>query len=391
MRFGGKALRLAAALVGTALLGSALAGCGGNNAASDEIRIGANFEMTGNTANYGASTLEGLKLAIKEANDAGGVNGKKITLVEADNKSEAAESVNAATKLISDDHVRAIVGPATTANVIAESQVATDNKIPVIAPDATAVDVTVENGQVKPWIFRSCFIDPQQGDVMAKFALDTLKAKTAVIYLDNSTDYSKSLAQVFEKVFTAGGGKVLMTEAFLGKDQDFKATLTRLREANADVIFVPAYYEEVGKIVKQAREIGITAPIIGTDGWDDPKVAALAGADALNNTYFSTHYSDKDESVRPFIDAYQKEYGHMPNVFAALGYDAGKLLVDALKRAGSDDPEALRKALEETKDLVVGTGTITMDANHNPIKQAVILENKDGDRTVVAKIMPSAN
>ena len=384
MRFGGKALRLAAALVGTALLGSALAGCGGNNAKSDEIRIGANFEMTGNTANYGASTLEGLKLAIKEANDAGGINGKKITLVEADNKSEAAESVNAATKLISDDHVRAIVGPATTANVIAESQVATDNKIPVIAPDATAVDVTVENGQVKPWIFRSCFIDPQQGDVMAKFALDTLKAKTAVIYLDNSTDYSKSLAQVFEKVFTAG-------EAFLGKDQDFKATLTRLREANADVIFVPAYYEEVGKIVKQAREIGITAPIIGTDGWDDPKVAELAGADALNNTYFSTHYSDKDESVRPFIDAYQKEYGHMPNVFAALGYDAGKLLVDALKRAGSDDPEALRKALEETKDLVVGTGTITMDANHNPIKQAVILENKDGDRTVVAKIMPSAN
>ena len=283
------------------------------------------------------------------------------------------------------------MGPATTANVIAESQVATDNKIPVIAPDATAVDVTVENGQVKPWIFRSCFIDPQQGDVMAKFALDTLKAKTAVIYLDNSTDYSKSLAQVFEKVFTAGGGKVLMTEAFLGKDQDFKATLTRLREANADVIFVPAYYEEVGKIVKQAREIGITAPIIGTDGWDDPKVAELAGADALNHTYFSTHYSDKDESVRPFIDAYQKEYGHMPNVFAALGYDAGKLLVDALKRAGSDDPEALRKALEETKDLVVGTGTITMDANHNPIKQAVILENKDGDRTVVAKIMPSAN
>lgn len=163
MRFGGKALRLAAALVGTALLGSALAGCGGNTANSDEIRIGANFEMTGNTANYGTSTLEGLKLAIKEANDAGGINGKKITLVEADNKSEAAESVNAATKLISDDHVRAIVGPATTANVIAESQIAADNKIPVIAPDATAVDVTVENGQVKQWIFRSCFIDPQQG------------------------------------------------------------------------------------------------------------------------------------------------------------------------------------------------------------------------------------
>ncbi len=167
MKFGGKVQRLAAVFACTALLGTALAGCGDNGASSDEIKIGANFEMTGNTANYGISTLEGLKLAIKEANDAGGVNGKKIVLIEADNKSEAAESVNAATKLISDDHVRAIVGPATTANVIAESQVASDNKVPVIAPDATAVDVTVENGTVKPWIFRSCFIDPQQGDVMA--------------------------------------------------------------------------------------------------------------------------------------------------------------------------------------------------------------------------------
>ena len=206
MILGGKTLRLAAAFACTALLGTALAGCGGNAAKSDEIRIGANFEMTGNTANYGTSTLEGLKLAIKEANDAGGVGGKKIVLVEADNKSEAAESINAATKLISDDHVRAIVGPATTGNVIAESQVATDNKVPIIAPDATAVDVTVEGGKVKPWIFRSCFIDPQQGDVMAKFALETLKAKTAVVYIDNSTDYSKSLAEVFQKVFTAGGG-----------------------------------------------------------------------------------------------------------------------------------------------------------------------------------------
>ena len=389
MTFGGKALRLAALAACTALFGSVLTGCGNDKAASDEIRIGANFEMTGNTANYGTSTLDGLKLAIKEANEAGGVGGKKIVLIEADNKSDAAESANAATKLISDDHVRAIIGPATTANVIAQSQIASDNKVPVIAPDATAVDVTVENGTVKPWIFRSCFIDPQQGDVMAKFALDTLKAKTAVIYLDNSTDYSKSLAQVFEKVFTAGGGQVLMTEAYLAKDQDFKATLTRLRAANADVVFVPGYYEEVGKIIKQAREIGITSPIIGTDGWDDPKVGELSGAAALNNTFFSTHYSEKDDSVRPFLEAFKKEYGRMPNVFAALGYDAGKLLVDALKRAGSDEPEAIRKAIEETKDLIVGTGTITMDAHHNPIKQAVVLENKDGDRIVVAKIMPS--
>ena len=390
MNFSRKHLRLAAGLLGALFVGGVLAGCG-NEAKSDEIKIGANFEMTGNVANYGAATLDGLKLAIKEVNDAGGVNGKKITIVDADNKSEASEAVNAATKLISDDKVKVIVGPAVTANVIAESQVATDNKVPVIAPDATSPDVTVENGQVKPYIFRSCFIDPQQGSVMSKFATENLKAKTAVIYVDNSTDYSKSLGKVFKEKFEAAGGKVLDQQAFVAKDTDFKATLTTLKAANADVIFVPAYYEEVGKIVKQARELGITCPILGTDGWDDPKVADIAGADALNNTYFSTHYSDKDESVKGFVDAFTQEYGHAPNVFAALGYDAGKMLVDAIKRAGSDDPEAIRKALEETKDLKVGTGTITMDKNHNPIKQAVILENKGGDRVMVAKIMPDAD
>ncbi len=389
MHFSKKSLKIMSVLAGTMLMGSIFAGCG-DDAKSDEIKIGANFELTGNVANYGSATFDGLKLAIKEVNDAGGVNGKKITIVDADNKSEASEAVNAATKLISDDKVKVVVGPAVTANVIAESQVATDDKIPVVAPDATSPEVTVENGQVKPYIFRSCFIDPQQGTVMAKFATENLKAKTAVIYVDNSTDYSKSLGKVFKEKFEAAGGKVLDQQAFVAKDQDFKATLTTLKAANADVIFVPAYYEEVGKIVKQARELGITCPILGTDGWDDSKVADIAGADALNNTFFSTHYSDKDDSVKGFVEAFKQEYGHMPNVFAALGYDAGKMIVDAIKRAGSDDPEKIRQALEETKDLQVGTGTITMDKNHNPIKQAVILENKNGDRVMVAKIMPDA-
>ena len=385
-----KSGRLLTALLGTALLAGVFAGCGGGNTAeqSDTVKIGANFEMTGNVANYGNASLEGLKLAVKEANEAGGVNGKKLELVQVDNKSEASEAVNAATKLISEDNVKVIVGPAVTANVIAESQVATDNQIPVLAPDATSPAVTVEDGKVKEFIFRSCFIDPQQGSVMAKFAADNLKAKTAVVYIDNSNDYSKSLGQVFKERFEVAGGKVVMTEAFLQKDQDFKAALTKIKTANADVIFVPAYYEEVGKIVKQARELGITAPILGTDGWDDVKVADIAGADALNNTFFSTHYSDKDESVKGFIDAFTKEYNHAPNVFAALGYDAGKLLVDALKRAGGDDPVKIKDAIAATKDLQVGTGVITMDEHHNPIKQAVILENKGGDRVMVAKIMP---
>ena len=390
MIFSKKSLRLACAVLGATLLSSVFAGCGSKES-GDTIKVGANFELTGNVANYGNATIEGLQLAIDEANEAGGINGKKIELVSVDDKSEAAESINAATKLISDDDVKVIVGPATTGLVLAETQTATDAKVPIIAPCATNPEATVENGKVKPYVFRSCFIDPQQGEVMATFAAKDLKAKTAVIYVDNSSDYSKNLAKVFKEKFEAAGGKVVMEEAFLQKDQDFKATLTKLKTANADVMFVPAYYEEVGKIVKQAREMGINSAILGTDGWDDTKVVDIAGADALNNTFFSTHYSEKDAEVQGFIEAYKKKYNRAPNVFAALGYDAGKMLVDALKRAGSGDTEKIREALEATKDLKVGTGTISMDKNHNPIKTAVILEMKNGEKELKAKIAPEGN
>ena len=297
MNFGKKRLRMAGMLLGITMLGSVFAGCGGEEAAnSNEIKVGANFEITGNVANYGTTARDGFKLAIKEANEAGGIDGKQIVIVEADNKSDPAESANAATKLISDDKVVAIVGPATSGAVQAESQIATENKIPIIAPCATSPDITVENGQVKEFVFRGCFIDPLQSNTMANFAANELKAKTAVIYLDSSTDYSKSLAEVFKNKFEALGGKVVMQEAFVAKDQDFKAALTNIKTANADVIYIPAYYEEVGKIVKQARELGITQPILGTDGWDDTKVVDIAGADALNNTYYVTHYIDTDPS-----------------------------------------------------------------------------------------------
>ena len=390
MIFSKKSLRLACAVLGATLLSSVFAGCGSKES-GDTIKVGANFELTGNVANYGNATIEGLQLAIDEANEAGGINGKKIELVSVDDKSEAAESINAATKLIADDDVKVIVGPATTGLVLAETQTATDAKVPIIAPCATSPEATVENGKVKPYVFRSCFIDPQQGEVMATFAAKELKAKTAVVYVDNSSDYSKNLAKVFKEKFEAAGGKVVMEEAFLQKDQDFKATLTKLKTANADVMFVPAYYEEVGKIVKQAREMGINSAILGTDGWDDTKVVDIAGADALNNTFFSTHYSEKDAEVQGFIEAYKKKYNRAPNVFAALGYDAGKMLVDALKRAGSSDTEKIREALEATKDLKVGTGTISMDKNHNPIKTAVILEMKNGEKELKAKIAPEGN
>ena len=398
MFFSKKKFKLASMLACGILASALFTGCGGgdtgssgggdNKASGDEIVVGANFELTGNHAQYGANANNGFKLAIKEINDAGGIKGKKIKIVEADAKSEAAESVNAATKLISDDKVVALVGPAVTANVIAESQVATDNKIPVIAPAATNPDVTVENGKVKPFIFRACFIDPQQSEVMAQFARKDLMAETAVLYLDSSSDYSKSLGKIFKEKFEADGGTVVMEEAFLAKDQDFKAALTKIKTANANVIFVPAYYEEVGKIVKQARELGITCAILGTDGWDDSKVVDIAGKEALNNTFFCTHYFEGDAEVQGFINAYKKEYNQEPNVFAALGYDAGKMLINAIERDGTDS-EKIRANIETIEDLMVGTGKITMDpATHNPIKGIVVIENKDGVRTLRTKIAP---
>lgn len=391
MFFGKKKFKLAALLTGGLLACSMFAGCGeqsGGSSAGDEIVVGSNFELTGNHAQYGSNAAKGFKLAVKEINDAGGIGGKKIKVVDADSKSEAAESVNAATKLISDDKVVALVGPAVTANVIAESQVAADSKVPVIAPAATNPDVTVENGTLKEYIFRSCFIDPQQSEVMAQFAAKDLNAKTAVLYLDSSSDYSKSLGKIFKEKFEAEGGQVVMEEAFLAKDQDFKAALTKIQTANADVIFVPAYYEEVGKIVKQARELGITAAILGTDGWDDSKVVEIAGADALNNTFFCTHYFEGDADVQGFLTAYKNEYKEDPNVFAALGYDAGKMLIDAISRSGGDMSK-VRENIETIKDLKVGTGVITMDAKtHNPIKGIVVIENKGGTRELKTKIAP---
>ncbi|WP_196605779.1 ABC transporter substrate-binding protein [Pectinatus haikarae] len=391
MELRGKRLKIVGTLLGVTMMSAVLSGCGGQKNADDAntIKIGANFELTGNAANYGSAALDGLRLAVKEVNDAGGIDGKKIELEEVDSKSEASESANATTKLVT-DKVSAIVGPATTGDVLASSPIVTDSKIPLIAPAATSPKVTVDdNGKVKPFVFRSCFIDPQQGEVMSTFAVKTLHAKTAVIYVDSSTDYSKSLGKVFREKFEASGGQIVDEEAFVQKDQDFKTTLTKIKAANPDIIFIPAYYEEVGKIVKQARELGITAPLLGTDGWDDTKVIDIAGKDPLNNTFYSTHYSDQDKDVQNFIKMFEKENnGKEPNVFAALGYDAGKMLIEAIKQAKSSDPQKIRDALENLKDIQVGTGVISINKDHNPIKSAVIIEMKDGNKVMREKIAP---
>lgn len=384
--------KLATAAMAAMLCASLLTGCGGEKKqaadAGDTIKVGGAFELTGNVANYGKSIESGVKLAIDEVNEKGGVNGKKLALVESDNKSEPAESGNSVTKLVTQDKVVAVLGPATSGCVNAATPITTANKIPHIAPAATAPSITVENGKVKDFVFRACFIDPFQGQVMAVFADKTLKVKNVAIFYDSSSDYSKGLAEVFQKTLEGKGGKVVAKEAFLGKDVDFKSALTKLKAANPEAIYVPGYYEEVSKIIKQAREIGITCPMLGSDGWESPKLAEIAGKDALKDCYYVSAFNaqDKDESVQSFIKLYKSKYQKDPDIFAMQGYNAGLVLIDALKRAGTTDGTKLAKAIAETKDLPIASGKLTFDAEHNPVMPALIISLEGGVPTLKEKI-----
>ena len=379
-------------LAGVALAGL-VAGCGGDKKADDgnTIKIGANFELTGAVAVYGQSGFNGVELAVEEINAAGGVNGKKLELVKYDTKSEVSEATNGATKLITENKVKALIGPATSGAGVAAQQIATDNKIPMISPSGTAENVTVDNkGMVRKYIFRTPFIDSFQGIAMGKFASTSLKAKTAAIYLDNSSDYAKGLAKYFEEEFVKSGGTVVTKEAYLQKDTDFKSTLTKMKASNPDVIYVPGYYQEVSMIIKQARELGMNQPMLGGDGWDSPKLAEVAGAAALENTYMSNHYAsgDSDPKVKAFEEKYQKKYGAKPEAFAALGYDSVYILMDAIKRAGGTDGDKVAEALAKAKDLDLVTGKFSFDEKHNPIKTAVIVAFKKGEKFFHSKVNP---
>lgn len=371
-----------------------LAGC--NSSASSDakegstIKIGANLELSGGVASYGQSAKEGIELAIEEINKKG-IDGKKLKLVTVDNKSDAAEATSGSLKLATQDKVVAIIGAATSTNTLAQVQIAQDNKIPLITPTATNATITNKDGKVNDFVFRTCFIDPFQGTVAANFASNDLKVKSAAILIDSSSDYSKGLADSFKKSFKANGGEIVKEEAYVAKDTDFRATLTNIKSANPDYVYVPGFYEEVGLIVKQARELGITAPIMGGDGWDSPDLVKIAGADALNNTFITNHYSsgDSDKKVSEFVAAFKAKYnGKSPDAFTALGYDTVYFLADAIKRAGSSDSQKIQKALEATDGLQLVSGKVKLDKNHDPIKAAVILEYKAGVQQFKTKINP---
>ncbi|MDF2929204.1 ABC transporter substrate-binding protein [Anaerospora sp.] len=358
-----------------------VAGCS-DSAGKGDIKIGMVYELTGSTASYGTSAANGAKLAFKEINANGGVLGKQLQIITADNKGEPSESANAMTKVITQDRVVAVTGFTVSSCGIAASVVAEDNKIPFVAAATVNPKVTVDErtGKVKDYTFRACFIDSFQGTVGANFALTSLKARTAAILIDNSSDYSKGLSRVFEDVFTGKGGQIVAEQAYLQKDQDFKSTLTAIKAQNPELLYIPGYYEDVGKIIKQARELGITVPILGGDAWDSPKLAELGGAQALNNTYFTNFYSveDKNPVSNSFIEAYKKEYGQLPDSMAAMGYDAANLLIDAIKRANSTESAKIREALSTTKNFKSVSGDMALNSTHDAVRGVVIMEMKDG-------------
>lgn len=383
--------KLAALITGTVLaMGIITAGCGGNENANT-IKIGVVSEMTGANATYGNSIVNGIKLAVDEQNAKGGVLNKQIEMVVADDKSEPAEAANAMSKLINQDGVKVTMGIFPSSNAIAAANVSESSKIPFLAVGATNPKVTVnDDGSVKPHTFRVCFIDPFQGTVGANFVYNELGAKTAAIYIDNSADYSKGLAAAFKEAYTAAGGTVVSEESYLQKDTDFKSVLTKIKAVSPDIIYVPGYYEEVGKIIKQARELGMTMPIVGGDGWDSPKLAEIAGNQSLNNTFFTNHYSvdSSDEASKTFVDNYKKAYSQNPDACAVLGYDGAKLMIDSIAKAGAYDPAKITEILSSTKDFNAVTGKTSLNETHDAVKSAVILEYKDGKQTYRSTVNP---
>lgn len=349
-----------------------------------EIVIGGVGPVSGEAATFGQSTKEGCELAVEEWNAAGGLLGKKIKLIYQDDKGDPTEAATVWTKLITQDKVVAIVGTVMSKCSLAGAPISQQYKVPMISPTSTNPKVT----EVGDYIFRACFIDPFQGTVGAKFAYENLKARKAACIFDVGNDYTKGLAEFFRDKFTQLGGTIVAFEAHPTGTTDFKAQLTKILAAKPDVIYISDYYNDVALIAKQARELGYNGPLVGGDGWDSPDLVKIGGT-AVENGYFTNHFSKDDPRpiVQEFVKKYQAKFNKVPDALAALAYDAMVIMLDAIKRAGSTDPEKIKKALTETNINVV-SGLITFDKNRNPVKSAVIIAIKNGQQVYQATVNP---
>jgi branched-chain amino acid transport system substrate-binding protein len=354
-----------------------------------EIRIGLITPLSGDVKTYGESVRNSFRIAVEEANVRGGAAGMKIVPVIVDDRNDPTEAANAANLLVNQHRVKAIVGAVTSKAAIPVSDIIQAAKIPTITPTATNPKVTVADGKRKDYMFRACFIDPFQGAVMAKFCRETLKKRNAAILYDASNDYSKGIAEVFRDTFRKQGGQVAAFESYGKDDVDFSALLTKVKASGADVLFLPDYYNKVGLIAKQVQEKGLKVQLVGPDGWDSPDLVKIAGA-AIEGGYFSNHYSpdDKRPEVAAWVGKYKERHGQVPDALGTLAYDATNLLLEAIRKAGGDDPKRIREALASIKDFQGVTGKATLDRNGDSIKSAAILRIEGGRQTFVVMVNP---
>jgi branched-chain amino acid transport system substrate-binding protein len=359
--------------------------CSKPRAPDAEIAIGEYSSMTGTTATFGQSTDQGIRLAVDEINGSGGVLGRRLAVFLEDDQSRPEEAATAATKLVNQKHVVAMLGEASSSRSLAAAPICQANRVPMVSPSSTNPRVT----EVGDYIFRVCFIDSFAGAVMARFAAGSLKLTRVALLVDVRNDYSIGLATYFRVQFKKQGGVILAEQSYSEGDSDFHAQLTQIKAVNPEAIYVPGYYTEVGTIARQARELGIKAPFLGGDGWDSPKLWEIGG-EALNGSYFANHYSvdDPNPAVQKFVGDYKARYKAVPDALAALGYDAARILADAMRRAGSTAGEKVRDALAATKDFPGVTGKITLNADRNPIKPAVMLRIENGRFVYVETLNP---
>lgn len=349
------------------------------------IKIGFVGPLTGDVATYGRSTFNAIQLAFQQVNEQGGVLGMPLELVYEDNKGDAAETTNIVRKLIVRDRVSAILGAIISANTLAAGPIAQQFRVPLVTPTSTNDRVT----QAGDYVFSACFSDSFQGEIMGRFAAETLGLKRVAILTNVASDYSIGLTEVFTKTFEALGGKVVAQESYNAGDQDFRAQLTKIKAADVEAIYLPVYYTDAAIMARQARQLGFTGMFLGPDGFDSPKLFEIGG-DAVYGSYFTAHYSVDDDSprVKKFVSDYKEAYGQEPDAFAALGYDAAIVLIDAINRAGSTKTADIRNALAATQDLEVVTGTLSMDENRKPIKSAVVLKVVPNGFEFVERVNP---
>lgn len=363
---------------------AALSGCngtgGGGTTGGDRVKVGVFMSLTGETAQFGISSTNGIKMAADEVNAAGGIGGRQVELVVQDDRSDATEAANIVTKFVSQDGVHAILGEVASSRSIAAAPIAQNARIPMLTPSSTNPEVTRKGD----YIFRSCFIDPVQGAAIAQFAAKSLGKRRGALMVARNQDYSTGLEKVISEVFTRLGGQIVVTQSYQSGDQDFNAQLTSIKGSDPEIIFIPGYYGDVALIAKQARDKGITVPLIGGDGWDAAQLYTIGGQ-AIVGSYFTNHYSpfDTEQKVQKFVTDYQARYGAVPDALAATAYDAAHILFDAIKRAGSLDGKAIRDALAATKDFPGVTGTVNFNDNRDAVKPIMMIRVEEGGKYVI--------